>query len=218
MDIDDNQIQQRRIVGVVPDFPLGTIRTKIPPTVFMVEPDWSAFLSIKLTGDKVPGTLAAIDRIWQELVTTRPINRQFIDDRIQRLYRDVTRQGQVFAGFALVAVLIACLGLFGLAAFTAERRTKEIGIRKAMGADTGDILKLLVWEFAKPVLLANALAWPLAYVAMTRWLGGFAYRIELDPWFFIGAGLIALVIACSVTLFHALQVARSRPVLALRYE
>ena len=211
-------LQPRRIVGIVPDFPLNSIRTRIMPTVFFAAPDWSSYLNVKLTGRDLPETLAAIDRIWQELVTTRPINRQFIDDRIQRLYRDVTRQGQVFAGFALVAVLIACLGLFGLAAFTAERRTKEIGIRKAMGADTGDILKLLVWEFAKPVLLANALAWPLAYVAMTRWLGGFAYRIELDPWFFIGAGLIALVIACSVTLFHALQVARSRPVLALRYE
>jgi putative ABC transport system permease protein len=152
------------------------------------------------------------------MVPTQPIQRQFIDDRLEKLYRDVTRQGHIFAGFALVAVLIACLGLFGLAAFTAERRTKEIGIRKAMGADTADILKLLVWEFVKPVLLANALAWPLAYVAMAHWLDGFAYRIELDPLFFVGAGLIALVIACSVTLFHAFQVARSRPVLALRYE
>jgi putative ABC transport system permease protein len=188
------------------------------PTVFFAAPDWSTYLNVKLTGQNLPQTIAAIDRIWQEMVTTRPINRQFIDDRIARLYRDVTRQGQVFSGFALVAVAIACLGLFGLAAFTAERRTKEIGIRKAMGADTGDILKLLVWEFAKPVLLANAIAWPVAYLAMSRWLDGFAYRIDLDPWFFIGAGLIALVIACSVTLYHALQMARSRPVLALRYE
>jgi len=210
--------QPRRIVGVVPDFPLNSIRTRIMPTVFFAAPDWSTYLNVKLTGQNLPETLAAIDRIWQEMVATRPINRQFIDDRIERLYRDVTRQGQVFGGFALVAVAIACLGLFGLAAFTAERRTKEIGIRKAMGADTGDILRLLVWEFAKPVLLANAIAWPLAYLAMTRWLDGFAYRISLDPLLFVGAGLIALAIACSVTLYHALQMARSRPVLALRYE
>jgi putative ABC transport system permease protein len=218
MDIDDNRIQQRRIVGVVPDFPLATIRTRIPPTVFMIEPDWSAFLNVKLSGDKVPETLAAIDRIWKEMVPNRPIQRQFIDDRIEHLYRDITRQGEVFAGFALVAVLIACLGLFGLAAFTAERRTKEIGIRKAMGASTQDILKLLVWEFAKPVLIANAIAWPLAYLVMSRWLEGFAYRIALDPLLFVGAGLIALAIASATTLYHALQVARSRPVMALRYE
>jgi len=215
---EDFHSQPRRIVGVVPDFPLNSIRTRIKPTVFFAAPDWATYLNVKLTGRDLPQTLAAIDRIWQELVTTRPINRQFIDDRIARLYRDVTRQGQVFAGFALVAVAIACLGLFGLAAFTAERRTKEIGIRKAMGASTRDILKLLVWEFAKPVLLANALAWPLAYLAMTRWLEGFAYRIDLDPLIFIGAGLTALAIACGVTLFHAFQMARSRPVLALRYE
>ena len=219
MDIDDEGVTQaRRIVGVVPDFPLTTIRTKIPPNVFLVEPDWSTYLNVKLTGEHVPQTLAAIDQIWKELVPTRPIQRQFIDDRIEHLYRDVTRQGQVFGSFALVAVVIACLGLFGLAAFTAERRTKEIGIRKAMGASTTDILKLLVWEFAKPVLLANAIAWPLAYFVMTRWLDGFAYRISLGPMMFIGAGLIALAIASGTTLYHALQVARSRPVLALRYE
>ncbi|HEV2676835.1 MAG TPA: FtsX-like permease family protein [Aliidongia sp.] len=218
-DMDDSDASQpRRIVGVVPDFPLNSIRTRILPTVYLVAPDWSSYLNVKLTGENVPAALAAIDRIWQEMVPSRPIQRQFIDARVERLYRDVTRQGQVFTGFALVAVLIACLGLFGLAAFTAERRTKEIGIRKAMGASTGDILKLLLWEFAKPVLLANAIAWPVAYVAMSRWLDGFAYRIDLDPLVFLGAGVVALVIASATTLYHALQVARSRPVLALRYE
>ena len=214
----DGTTQPRRIIGVVPDFPLITIRTAIPPNVFTVEPSWSNYLNVKLDGDHVPETLAAIDQVWHDMVSTRPINRQFIDDRIEHLYRDITRQGQVFAGFALVAVLIACLGLFGLAAFTAERRTKEIGIRKAMGASTTDILKLLVWEFAKPVLLANAIAWPAAYLAMSHWLDGFAYRIDLDPLVFVGAGLVALAIASGTTLYHALQVARSRPVLALRYE
>ena len=203
---------------MVPDFPLSTIRSAIPPNVFTVQPDWSSFLNVKLSGDHVPETLAAIDQIWRDMVPDRPISRQFIDDRIEHLYRDITRQGQVFSGFALVAVLIACLGLFGLAAFTAERRTKEIGIRKAMGASTADILKLLIWEFAKPVLLANAIAWPLAYVAMSHWLEGFAYRISLDPLLFVGAGIVALAIASGTTLYHALQVARSRPVMALRYE
>jgi putative ABC transport system permease protein len=210
--------QPRRIIGVVPDFPLSTIRANIPPIVFVAEPRWSNYLNVKLTGQNMPEALAAIDRIWQEMVPAQPIQRQFIDDRIEKLYRDVTRQGQIFAGFALVAVVIACLGLFGLAAFTAERRTKEIGIRKAMGASTADIVMLLIWEFAQPVLLANVIAWPLAYIVMRRWLDGFAYRIALDPLIFVGAGLLALVVACGITLFHAVQVARSRPVLALRCE
>jgi putative ABC transport system permease protein len=210
--------QPRRIVGVVPDFPLSTIRANIPPTVFLVEPRWSNYLNVKLTGENLSETLVAIDRIWKEMVPTQPVSRQFIDDRIEKLYRDVTRQGQIFAGFALVAVVVACLGLFGLAAFTAERRTKEIGIRKAMGASTADIVMLLIWEFARPVLLANVIAWPLAYAVMRRWLDGFAYRIALDPLIFIGAGLFAVIIACGITMFHAVQVARSRPVLALRYE
>jgi putative ABC transport system permease protein len=210
--------QPRRIVGVVPDFPLSTIRANIPPTVFMVDSRWSNYLNVKLTGERVPETLVAIDRSWKEMVPTQPISRQFIDDRIEKLYRDVTRQGQIFAGFALVAVTVACLGLFGLAAFTAERRTKEIGIRKAMGASTADIVTLLIWEFARPVLMANVIAWPLAYIVMRHWLDGFAYRIALDPMIFVGAGLAALVTACGITLFHAIQVARSRPVLALRYE
>jgi len=93
-----------------------------------------------------------------------------------------------------------------------------MGIRKAMGASTADILRLLMWEFARPVLAANAIAWPLAYIVMRRWLDGFAYRITLDPMIFVGAGLAALAIACAITLFHAIQVARARPVLALRYE
>ena len=220
MEIDGSgsALQPRRIVGVVPDFPLLTIRANIPPTVFLVEPGWSNWLNVKLTGENLSETLTAIDRIWKEMVPTQPVSRQFIDDRIEHLYRDVSRQGQIFAGFALVAVAVACLGLFGLAAFTAERRTKEMGIRKAMGASTADILRLLMWEFARPVLAANAIAWPLAYIVMRRWLDGFAYRITLDPMIFVGAGLAALAIACAITLFHAIQVARARPVLALRYE
>lgn len=219
LEIDEKGTTQvRRVVGVVPDFPLSTIRSAIPPNVFLLDPGWSTYLNVKLSGDHVQEALTGIDRVWREMVPDRPISREFIDARIEKLYRDVTRQGQVFSGFALVAVLIACLGLFGLAAFTAERRTKEIGIRKAMGASTTDILKLLIWEFAKPVLLANAIAWPLAYVAMSHWLEGFAYRISLDPLLFVGAAVVALVIASGTTLYHALQVARSRPVMALRYE
>jgi putative ABC transport system permease protein len=207
-----------RIIGVAPDFPLGSIRKPVPPTVFTVDPDLYKVFSLKLSGAGLPETLRQIDATWHEFIPDRPIDRSFIDERIARLYLEITREGRLFASFACFAAAIGCLGLVGLSAYTAERRTKEIGIRKALGASTLAVTRLLIWQFVKPVLIANALAWPIAWWFMRRWLDGFAYRIELDPTPFLIAGLAALAIAIATTAFHAFQVARSRPVLALRYE
>jgi putative ABC transport system permease protein len=213
-----NHQEPSEIIGVVPDFPTGSIRDKINPAFFYVDPTSWSLLSVKLDGAYVAEDLAGIDRIWNETVSDRPIRRFFLDERIQIRYETVLRQGQTFAGFAAVALVIGCLGLFGLSAFTAERRTKEIGVRKALGASTADVVRLLVWEFAKPVLIANAVAWPIAWWFLRNWLDGFAYRIELSVLPFLIAGTAALAIAVLTTGFHAVQVARSRPVAALRYE
>jgi putative ABC transport system permease protein len=207
-----------QIIGVVPDFPIGTIRQAVQPSLFFVDPSGWGLLAIKLDGKHVPATLAAIDRIWSESVAEAPLRRLFLDGEIERRYRDIERQGRIFGGFSAVAILIGCLGLFGLSAFAAERRTKEIGIRKALGASTGDVARLLIWQFTKPVLIANAIAWPVAWWLMQRWLDGFAYRIELSWLPFALAGGGALAIAVLTTGFHALQVASARPVAALRYE
>jgi putative ABC transport system permease protein len=130
----------------------------------------------------------------------------------------MARQMNILAGLAAIAVFIAALGLFGLSALTAEQRTKEIGVRKAMGARTGDVLRLLLWHFVKPVLWANAIAWPVAYLFLQRWLEGFTDHIELKPWMFLAASALALAIAVLTVAGHALLVARAQPVNALRYE
>ena len=144
--------------------------------------------------------------------------RIFVDQFTMRLYIDTIIQGATIAAAAIVALSIAGLGLFALSAYTTERRTKEIGVRKAMGASTADILKLLLWEFSKPVLLANLVAWPAAWLLMDWWLKGFAYRVDQTPWIFLAASAGAVAIALATVCVHALKVARARPVNALRYE
>jgi putative ABC transport system permease protein len=141
-----------------------------------------------------------------------------VADYIALLYQDMLRQAQFFTAFAIIAILLACLGLFGVAIATAERRTKEIGIRKAMGATDARIVVLLLWQFAQPVLWANVIAWPAAWWLMRRWLSGFAYHIDLHWWVFAGASLGALAIALATVAAQAWITARQKPVLALRYE
>jgi putative ABC transport system permease protein len=142
----------------------------------------------------------------------------FLNQLMQRQYMDVIRQGVIFAVFSALALFLSCIGLFGLAAFATERRTKEIGIRKAMGADSSDIVRLFAWEFSKPVLWANLLAWPMAYYWANRWLNGFAYHVNLEFWMFPAAGSVALVIALFTVSGQAFFAARAKPVTALRYE
>ena len=133
-------------------------------------------------------------------------------------YADTLREAGLIVAAALVALFIAALGLFALSAYTTERRTKEIGIPKAMGAGTGAILRLLIWQFSQPVLWANLLAWPVAFLVMNWWLHGFAYHVDQSPWVFLAAGASALVVAWATVFIHALRVARAKPVGALRYE
>jgi putative ABC transport system permease protein len=206
------------IIGVVADFPAVSVREPVDAMVFHTGTGLFRLLSVKLSGDRIPATLDAIDRLWKRLGEPRPMARMFVDRYVQDRYADDIRQGRMFAGFTMVALFIACLGLFGLSAFTAERRTKEIGIRKAMGAGRGEMVRMLLWQFTRPVLLANLLAWPAGYWVMSRWLHGFAYRIDLAVWMFVAAGGVAISIAWLTVSLHAFAVARARPVEALRYE
>jgi putative ABC transport system permease protein len=207
-----------QIIGVVPDFPVGSVRQPVDAMVFHTGTGLFHLLSVRLKGERIPETLDAIDRLWKQLGEPRPISRMFVDRYVQELNSDGIRQGRMFAVFATVALFIACLGQFGLSAFTAERRTKEIGIRKAMGAGPGAMVRMLLWQFTRPVLWANLIAWPAGYFVMNHWLRGFAYRIDLAWWMFVLAGGVAVCIAWLTVSVHAFSVARARPVEALRYE
>jgi len=215
---DSDFARNHRVIGVAPDFPLDSIRTRVPPAVFVVDPDMFKVLSVKLSGSNLPETLRGVDAAWHEVVPAQRISRVFLDDRIAELNVDIARQGALFTAFAACAVALGCLGMIGLSAYTAERRTKEIGIRKVLGGSTFDIVRLLIWQLIKPVLMANALAWPIAWWLMEKWLEGFAYRVDLGPGPFLAAGLGAVAIAIATTAYHAFRVAQACPVAALRYE
>jgi putative ABC transport system permease protein len=206
------------VIGVVRDFTLGSIRTAIKPTVYLVDPAMAGQLMAKLDGRALPETLAAIDKLGRKTGADRSVNVTFETEMVQSFYQDVITQGVVIAVCAGLAIFIACIGLFALAAFTTERRTKEIGVRKAMGASTLDVVRLFLWQFAQPVLWANLIAWPAAWWVMSRWLQGFAYRVELPVWLFAAAMALAVMIALVTVSYQSFMVARAKPVSALRYE
>ncbi|MBX3561023.1 MAG: ABC transporter permease [Sphingomonas sp.] len=210
-----------RIVGVVRDTRFRSIRTPLEPLMFTWNRNVANVLLVRHDGTDPQGTRSRIEQTWRRIAPDVPFDGEFSEDRVAELYEAEQARAQVFAAFAILAVIVACLGLFGLAAFTAERRTKEIGIRKVMGARTRDIVRLLAWQFSKPVIVANLIAWPVSWWAMREWLNTFDTRIEFgwaDPWPFLLAGLAALAIAIGTIAGHAFKVARANPIVALRYE
>lgn len=210
--------QASRIVGVVPDFSLGSVRERIEPTGYYIDPVVAFSLFIKLDGAAIPETMRSVEAQWKKATDGRPFSGQFLSQVLNDLYADIQRQARLFSAFSAVAVVVASLGLLGLTVFTAERRTREIGVRKAMGASRMDILRFIGWQFARPVLIANLVAWPVAWFFMRRWLEGFAYHVDLGPLAFLSASALALTIALVTVTGHAVLVSRARPVEALRYE
>ena len=205
------------IVGVVGDSRFRTIREPVQPEMFFDRRVYNNFI-VRCRAAECQAVRGRIERLWRQLVPDVPFEAEYADRALAMLYAAEAGRARTFAAFAALAVAIACLGLFGLAAFTAERRTKEIGIRKVFGARTSDIVKLLAWQFAKPVMVANLIAWPVAWWAMRGWLNGFDARIALGPGPFLVAGLVALAIALGTVAGHAVRVSRTNPIHALRYE
>ena len=205
------------IVGVVNDVRFGSVHEPITPVMYTMRRNFFGAIMVRYSGD--PASIRKqVEAVWTRNIPQVPFDGEFADDIVRELYDREEARGQLFAAFALLAVIIACLGLFGLAAFTAERRTKEIGIRKVFGARSRDIVGLLAWQFSKPVIIANLIAWPVAWWVMRDWLNRFDARIDLSPTPFVLAGLLALAIAIGTIAGHAMKVARANPIHALRYE
>ncbi|QNE31890.1 FtsX-like permease family protein [Sphingomonas sp. NBWT7] len=213
----DNGEMTLTVVGVVKDARFRSVREPLDPIMFLGTREGTSNMVIRYNGDPAQ-VRAAAERVWKQIVPDVPFEAEFSEAIIEDLYKAEDARAKIFAGFAGLAVIIACLGLFGLAAFTAERRTKEIGIRKVLGARTQDIVRLLVWQFSRPVLIANIIAWPIAWWVMRDWLNGFDTRMALGPTPFLLAGALALAIAVATIAGHAWRVARANPIKALRYE
>lgn len=207
-----------RIIGIVEDFHFRSMKEQIEPLVIRIKPFFYRVLSIRIHGSHISETMAEIESTWKQFAPGRPFEYSFIDQEYKKLYRTEERLSDLFLYFSALAIGIACLGLFGLAAYAAEQRTKEIGIRKILGASNPRLIALLSKEFTMLVLIANIVAWPAAYFFMQRWLEDFAYRTAITADVFILAAAAALIIAFLTVSGQALKAASSNPADVLKYE
>lgn len=215
---EENKTMMLTIIGVVGDVYFRSVRDEMQGMYFRRDARDFRALVARFDGVTGPALREAAAGIWRDLAPSDPYTAQFVQQLEQDQYQAEDAQTKLFAAFAGLAIVIACLGLYGLAAFTAERRTKEIGIRKVLGAKVKDVVRLLVWDFSKPVLIANLLAWPAAYLLMRDWLNTYPYRIDLSPAPFLLAGAGAIAVAWVTVAGHAAKAGGSNPIHALRYE
>ena len=207
-----------KVIGVIGDFHFATMRHTVEPLMISYQPGANASLSLKLRAGAIPDGIDHLKTVWNEIFHGHPLEYVFLDEEFDQLYRREESFGSLTRGFTTLAIFIACLGLFGLASHTVEQRTKEIGIRKVLGAGVSGLVILLSKTYIKLVLLANVVAWPAAFSLMRRWLQDFAYRIDLGVGIFLLSMLAAVVIALLTVSIHSIRAANSDPVKALRYE
>ena len=212
----------RKVIGVIKDVHIQPVTRTIEPLILSNVPDHRfnplRVFVVRIKPGDIKGTLDFLKRKWEALVPHMPFNSFFLDVSFDRQFRNIERSREILSYFTFLAIFIACLGLFGMASFTAERRTKEVGIRKVMGATIPSITLLLTKEFTRLVILANLFAWPIAYFVMNNWIRNFPYRTSIGVWSFILSGGIALVIAWLTVSYRAIKAAAANPVEALRYE
>lgn len=213
-----NPVTTLTIVGVVGDAHFRSLRAEIDPDLYRVDRRNLSIISARFKAGQGKAVIDKVNRDWSVFYPNDTLQTLYLDEGLESLYQQDRLRGIMLAVFAGLAVLVSCLGLLGLSSFTIEQRTKEIGVRKIMGASMTNIMHLLLWQFTKPVLIANVIAWPVVWYFMSEWLSGFAYRIDMDVLPFALAGVFALVIAWFTVGLHVLKTAKSSPIKALRYE
>jgi len=207
------------IVGIAKDFNFNSLHYKIETMFMFNQKDWGFNnLSVKINGDKAKQALAFIKTVWDKNCTGHPFEYQFLDDHFEEVYQADAQVSKIVGVLAALAIIISCLGLFGLASYSAEKRIKEVGIRKVMGASMQSVVTLLSKQFLKLVIIANIIAWPIAWLAVHSWLQDYAYRIEISWWVFLAAGLAAVMIALITVSYQAIKAAVANPVKSLRTE
>jgi len=211
--------QKGKIVGVIENFHFQPLRRKIEPLIIRwSQLDWTNFLFLRIAPEGISKTLGTVQGTWEKILVDIPFSYQFLDEDFATMYRSEERTGTLLKIFTAMAILVACLGLFGLASYAAEQRTREIGIRKVLGASAQGIVALMCREFLVLIGLANLIAWPVAYFAVKDWLGNFAYRTQIPAVFFIGALVTSLVIGLMTVIYKAIRAASANPVEALKHE
>jgi putative ABC transport system permease protein len=208
-----------KVIGVVKNFHFKSLNTHVEPLVIrLLKPQPYSFMFIRVRGENITASINYLEKTWRKIATVFPFEYQFLDDYYDRTYHAEQRMGKLFNAFTALAIFIACLGLLGLASFMAEQRTKEIGIRKVLGATVPNIILLMSREFVFLVAISNVLAWPLAYYLMNKWLENYAYHAAINVLFFFVSALIALAIALLTVSYQAFRAASANPIDSLRYE
>lgn len=207
-----------QIVGITSNFNYASLHHSIEPLVFLYTPESAQYLAIKIKGSDISGTLKSIEKTWKQFDSNHPYIYRFLDEQFNTQYQREKKMQTIFGYFSILIILLACLGLYGLSAFMAEQKKKEISIRKVMGSSSVLVVKNFVSQYLLWILIANIIAWPLAYFAMNKWLQNFAYRTNLAPYIFITAAFITLVLALGTISFHAFRAANTNPADVLRDE
>ncbi len=215
---DAGPLRELVIVGVVPTQNILGLFNQEKPWIFSYSPNAMRVASIRITGGSMLGTIEEVERVWKRVIPDYPMQGRFLDETFDDVYNVLKYMNMALGGFAFVALSLALIGLFGLAAFMAAQRTKEIGVRKVLGASSAQIARLLVWQFSKPVMWALAVALPAAFFASKMYLDFFADRIDSPILVLAISGAIAVMLAWGTVAGHAIRIARANPVLALRYE
>jgi putative ABC transport system permease protein len=195
-----------------------SLRREVEPMVFLLDPEYIRAISVRIMPGNFERTLDFIQDKWQSSFPGEEFEFSFLDNRVNQLYESEKKMQKIFIIFSSLSILVACLGLLGLVSFTSEVRTKEIGIRKVLGASTGSVILLLSKEFIKWIVLANIVAWPLAWFMMNKWLQNFAYRASIGWIVFLLAGIVTMLIAVFTFIFQTVKTACADPVKSLRYE